>query len=136
MLHYAGTKVQDVFFNLPHTVSEVKRGPLIGGLIPHFDKYKDAVLKLQHFFALKRNVTYQRYIFRKMKHEANERIELFAMRLRTQAKRCDFENQIESNIKDQITEACTSDLLRRKIHERGDNSLDEILKMAKIIEAV
>ncbi|XP_073820661.1 uncharacterized protein [Musca autumnalis] len=136
LLHYAGTKVQEVFFNLPHTEDYVKRGALIGGFIPHLNKYDDAVMKLQNFFAPKRNATYERHIFRKMKQEPNERIELFAVRLRTQAERCNFGNQIESNIKDQITEACSSDLLRRKILERGDDSLDEILKMARIIEAV
>ncbi|XP_073814237.1 uncharacterized protein [Musca autumnalis] len=136
LLHYAGTKVQEVFFNLPHTEDYVKRGPLIGGFIPHLNKYDDGVMKLQNFFAPKRNATYERHIFRKMKQEPNERIELFAVRLRTQAERCNFGNQIESNIKDQITEACSSDLLRRKILERGDDSLDEILKMARIIEAV
>ncbi|XP_073835818.1 uncharacterized protein [Musca autumnalis] len=136
LLHYAGTKVQEVFFNLPHTEDYVKRGLLIGGFIPHLNKYDDAVMKLQNFFAPKQNATYERQIFRKMKQEPNERIELFAVRLRTQAERCNFGNQIESNIKDQITEACSSDLLRRKILERGDDSLDEILKMARIIEAV
>lgn len=91
---------------------------------------------MENFFAPKRNTTYERHVFRQMKQESDERIELFAMRLRTQAERCEFGEQLESNVKDQLTEGCSSSLLRRKILERGDDDFDAILKLAKVIEAV
>lgn len=138
LLHYAGPKVQKIFFNLPPlTDEENKKGPLIGGYgFFNRSEYDEAIMKLDNFFAPKRNATYERHVFRQMKQEADERIEIYAMRLRTQAERCGFGEQLEGNIKDQITEGCTSSLLRRKILERGDDDFDAILKMAKVIEAV
>ncbi|XP_055307067.1 uncharacterized protein K02A2.6-like [Sitodiplosis mosellana] len=71
-----------------------------------------------------------------MSQEANERIDVFVIRLRIQADRCDFDEQIDQNIKDQITSGCQSEVLRRKILEKGDKKLDEIVKMARIFENV
>lgn len=55
------------------------------------------------FFAPKRNLSYERHLFRKMKQEKTERIDMFAMKLRTQAYRYEFESNMDDNIKDQIT---------------------------------
>lgn len=137
LLHFAGPKVQKIFFSLPQVPSDKKKGPLVGGYgFFQRSEYEEAISRLESFFAPKRNTTYERHVFRQMKQESDERIEMFAMRLRTQAERCEFGEQVESNIKDQITEGCESTLLRRKILERGDDDFDAILKLAKIIEAV
>lgn len=124
-----------MYTNLPK--SNVERGPLATGYVLHHQKkYESVVERLNNFFAPKRNATFERHIFRKMKQEPQEKINIFEIRLRTQAERCDFGDQMEDNIKDQVTETCTSDLLRRKILERGSDNLHEILKMAKVIESV
>lgn len=62
-------------------------------------------MKLQNFFEPKRNTSFERHVFRKMKLNKNERIDTFVLRLREQADRCNFENNLEQNIKDQITVA-------------------------------
>lgn len=137
LLHFAGPKVQKVFFNLPPIPNPGAKGPRAEGYgFFQRSEYNEAILRLENFFAPKRNATYERHVFRQMKQEMDERIEIFAMRLRTQAERCEFGDQLESNIKDQITEGCTSNLLRRKILERGDDDFDSILKLAKVIETV
>lgn len=137
LLHFAGPKVQKIFFNLPPVPNDTKPGPLAEGYgCFQRSEYDGAVLRLDGFFAPKRNTTYERHVFRQMKQDSDERIEIFAMRLRTQAERCDFGDQLESNIKDQLTEGCSSSLLRRKILERGEDDFDAILKLAKVIEAV
>lgn len=61
---------------------------------------------------------------------------MFIMRLREQAERCDFGDQLDGNIRDQITSGCSSDVLRRKIRERGDEQLENIIKIARILEVV
>lgn len=58
------------------------------------------------------------------------------MRLRVQAERCEFANQSDDNIKDQIIIGCDSERLRNKLLERGDESLEPIVKLAKVYEAV
>lgn len=140
LLHHAGPKVQNIYFNLPEDTEEEKSkrcGPLITGFVPfEKDPYTETVFKLQNFFAPKRNLSYERHIFRKMKQAKNERIDSFVMKLRAQAVRCEFEANTDDNIKDQITTGCESNTLRRKILERGDDNLDTIMKIARVTEAV
>lgn len=140
LLHFAGPKVQSIYFNLSDEATEeeeVRRGPLITGFLPfQQDEYIEAVAKLDKFFAPKRNLSYERHMFRKMKQEKTERIDSFVMRLRTQVERCEFDANQDENIRDQITSGCFSDSLRRKILERGDINLDAIMKIARIAEAV
>lgn len=47
-----------------------------------------AVIKLCQFFESKQNISYERHLFRQQK--VNERIDMFMMRLREQAERCDL----------------------------------------------
>lgn len=58
------------------------------------------------------------------------------MRLREQAERCEFGEQTDENIRDQITTGCTSDILRCKMLERGDKPLAKLIQMAQTIEIV
>lgn len=141
LLHYASPKVQSIYYNLidqDETENEpIRRGPLITGLMPfNQDRYTETVTKLQNFFAPKRNLSYERHVFRKMKQDKKERIDSFVMRLRIQANRCGFDANLDDNIKDQITSGCSSDSLRRKILERGEDNLDTIMKIARICESV
>lgn len=137
MLHCAGQKVQSIYYTLPEEQREIKRGPLSTGYVPfEATEYSDAVAKLDKFFEPKRNTSFERHIFRQMKQKKNERIDTFVMRLREQAERCDFNEQEEESIKDQVTGGCSSNLLRRKILERGERTLDEILSQARILEVV
>lgn len=137
MLHCAGQKVQNIFHTLPDIDAEEKRGPLASGFVP-FDTnpYNEAILKLNNFFEPKRNTSFERHVFRKMKHNDKERIDAFIVRLREQAERCSFDDQLEGNIKDQVTSGCKSNLLRRKILERNEWKLENILNHARILEAV
>lgn len=137
LLHYAGPTVQKIYFNLPDKENKGSKGPKPEGYEPfRKDDYRDAVTKLQKIFAPKQNNSYERHIFRKMYQERGERIDAFTMRLRIQAERCNFGDQEDDNIKDQITSGCNSETLRRKILERGDKSLDTIIKLARISENV
>lgn len=138
LLHYAGPKLQNVYFNLSNEDNKyVRRGPLAERYVPFKkDSYLEVINKLEKFFAPKKNQGYERHIFRKMNQNINERFDTFVMRLRIQANRCEFGNKIDENIRDQITSGCNSSLLRRKILEKDNILLDEIVKMAQIIEAV
>lgn len=95
-----------------------------------------AMAKLNEFFEPKKNSTYERHMFRILKQEKGEKIGMFAMRLRSQAERCEFGDNLEENIKDQIIEKCLSTKLRRELLKLGDTNLDKVLKAAKIFEAI
>lgn len=138
ILHLAGPKVQSIYFTLPDPPQEERpRGPLAHEFIPFQRNEFDVIVeKLQNFFAPKRNALFERHIFRGMKQKEGERIDVFSMRLRTQAERCEFGDQIDENIKDQITSGCSSNWLREKILENGKETLEEIIKRARIHEIV
>lgn len=138
LLHLAGRKVQEVFETLPTppSVSKIARGPLATGFVPHLSQYELAVVKLNEFFEPKKNLTYERHMFRSISQEKGEKIGIFTMRLRTQAEKCDFGTSLEDNIKDQIIEKCSSAKLRRDLLKLGDAKLDDVLKTAKIFEAI
>lgn len=139
-LFLAGPRVQQVYASLPQPEQEegeeIKFGPLAEGYVVQNDRYGMMVRKLSEFFAPKRNKTIERHILRYMKQEETENIDLFIMRLRQQADRCEYDKNIDEFIKDQITEGCWSTELRKKILHRKDGTLEEILSIARIEEAV
>lgn len=137
MLHYAGSKVQSIYDVLPEIEQkEIQAGPYLSGYVFPRNEYNDAIEKLNKFFEPKQNESYERHIFREIRQKKEERFDMFLVRLREQADRCNFGEQLDSNIREQITSGCCSDVLRRKILERGDFTLDRIIKMAQIVETV
>lgn len=138
LLHFTGPKVQNVYFNLPEeeNESDEDEDQYPEGFPPIEREYEKALCKLESFFAPKLNPSYERHVFRKIKQGEKERIDMFVLRLRTQAEKCNFDNQLEESIKDQVIVGCHSRFLQRKILERGDKNLDDVLKMARILESV
>lgn len=137
LLHLAGRKVQELYATLPvpPSVKQIARGPRANQIVPHLSEYEMAMAKLNEFFEPKKNSTYERHMFRLLKQEKEEKIGMFAMRLRLQAEKCEFGDTIEDNIKDQIIEKCSSGKMRRDLLKLGDAKLDKVLKAAKIFEA-
>lgn len=138
LMHLAGQKIQELYATLPvpDHISKVRRGPLIGGFVPHLTEYQMAIEKLNDHFQPKKNATYERYELRKLTQEPDEKIALFAMRLRKQAERCDLGDKLEEHVKDQLIGKCASSRLRRKLLALGDATLDVVLREAKAFEAV
>lgn len=138
LMHLAGQKVQELYATLPvpESVDNEPRGPLADGFKPHLTEYEMALAKLNDHFQPKKNTTYERYELRQLKQETDEKIALFAMRLRKQAERCDFGEKFDDHVKDQLIEKCLSSRLRRKLLALGDAKLDTVLREAKAFEAV
>lgn len=138
LMHLAGQKVQELYAVLPvpEKVHKTPRGPLINSFTPHLTEYEMAVAKLNDHFQPKKNTTYERYELRQLKQENEEKIAVFAMRLRKQAERCDFGENFDDHVKDQMIEKCLSPVLRRKLLALGDANLDKVLREAKAWEAV
>lgn len=138
LMHLAGQKIQDLYATLPtpENVNNVPRGPLLNGYVPQLTEYELAIAKLNDHFEPKKNTTYERHELRQLKQEDDEKIALFAMRLRKQAERCNFGDNFEDNVKDQLIEKCSSSKLRRKLLSLADANLDTVLREAKAFEAV
>lgn len=138
LMHLAGQKIQELYATLPvpEHINKIPRGPLLGNFTPHLTEFEMAVEKLNDHFQPKKNSTYERYELRKLSQETDEKIAVFAMRLRKQAERCDLGMKLEEHVKDQLIGKCTSSKLRRKLLALGDATLDIVLREAKAFEAV
>lgn len=127
LLHFGGTGLQEIYYNLPGAHAEATDG---------VDVFKIAVEKLDEFFLPKQNRVYERHMFRLIKQEEGEKFERFLVRLRKQANKCDFDKK-DDHLIDQITEKCVSSELRKKILTIGDSiTLEKIVTEANTLEIV
>ena len=102
-----------------------------------YDDYRTLVTKLKAHFTVEVNTTFQRHLFRKISQNEQESVAQFTSRLRKAAASCNFGDQIDDYIRDQIVECCKSDHFRRKLLEQGnDLTLASTLREAATFEAV
>lgn len=133
LLLLAGEQVREIFFNLPGANRVPREAE---DFLTEAEVFQIAVDKLTEHFCGKTNTTFERHLFRGFKQEKSEKIESFVIRLRQQAERCEFGDKLDENIRDQITEKCASVKLRRRILEKGDMDLQEIISLGKVLESV
>lgn len=74
LLHYAGPKVQSIYFNSPDMYKKKKHKR------SERAEYRRLVDKLTNHFAPKQNTSYERHTFRKMTQRKDEKIDEFVMR--------------------------------------------------------
>ena len=123
MLHLAGPDVQDIFLTLPNT-GDVK-------------DYRKAVDALNAYFAPKVDTTYARHCFRQLIQAPGETIRQFATRLRRASKDCDYGEDTDNQIRDEILGKCTSTYIKRKLlEERQGLTLARALEIAENCEKV
>jgi hypothetical protein len=89
------------------------------------DCYQRAIRKLNEYFLPKVSRIYERSVFRKMDREVDEKIESFILRLKKQAEYCEFGDQTDWMILDQIVEKMHENEIKKKIL-RGNYSLEEV----------
>lgn len=104
-------------------------------MVPHLTDYEKMVAKLNNFFAPKRGSHYEQYIFSMMVQKETEKIEFFAICLKQQATRCAYGEQLLQNMKNQLIKGCSSNSLREKLLEHGEESFEKLLTRAKTHEA-
>ena len=98
-----GTHVQDTFLTLPNT-GDVK-------------DYRKVVDALNAYFAPKVDTTYARHCFRQLVQGPGETILQFANRLRRASKDCDYGEDTDNQIRDEILCKCTSTYIKWKLLE-------------------
>ncbi len=115
LLHCAGDDVQDIAEN---------------NITDTGTDFATLVRKLTEYFAAQNNVVFERYQFRQCTQLEGEKVDSWHTRLRIKARMCEYENQTDSIIRDQIVACCSSTKLRRKLLETPNISLQETLKTA------
>ena len=121
LMHLAGEQVQDIYETLSPVGDETKK-----------NEYEVVVDRLNEHFIPKTNKTFERHLFRKMTQE-KESCDQFYTRLRQSAVKCEFVDEDE-NIKGQFIDGCKDKRLRRRILEKGEITLTEVMKLARAFE--
>ena len=91
LLHVSGEKDQDLFETLTDTGTT----------------YAQAIDNLNEYFAAKKNIAFERHVFRQSKQEEDKTVDNFIVRLSKLSISCDFsELQKEDMIRGQVVECC------------------------------
>ncbi len=121
LLHLGGSDVQDIFATMEDTGED--------------KDYDVALTKLNDYFTPKKNVPYERHIFRQAVQEQGESVDSFVSRLKQLAVTCDFGDHKDDFIRDQVIDKCTSTALRRRLLREKDLTLSILQDIARTMEA-
>lgn len=119
LLHSAGPEVQDIFDTLMNCGED----------------YKTAKERLTEYFTPHKNIPYHRHLFRQEKQNEGETIAQFVTRLRQLSVDCEFGEQTNEFIRDQVIDKCCSKSLRTKLLAQKDLTLEGLLDIAQAKEA-
>ena len=114
LLHLRGKDLKEIYRSLQATE----------------DKYEDVITKLDNYFRPKKNVTYERYLFKQTKQKSEESSSSFVTRLRRLAETCEFTN-VDVEIKDQFIVMCRSTALKKKLLRESELTLSKLLDIAR-----
>ncbi|XP_065073012.1 uncharacterized protein LOC135697317 [Ochlerotatus camptorhynchus] len=99
------------------------------------NRYHIAMSMLDDYFVPRLSKTFERQKFREMKPAVGEKFDTFVIRLKKQAAYCDFGDQLESMVADQIITTTTDVSLKRKCLEK-DFNFKEIVAIGRTHESV
>lgn len=141
LLHLGGLELQRIYFALPQgdvSFVDAKGEPVLDdkGEATKFTEYEAAKWTLTNHFVPKLNVIYERHMMRSMTQASNEKFDDFLLRLREQARKCDYCKEDEKReVILQIVEGGRSPKLRARLLE-SDRSLEEVISIARTMEEV
>ncbi|XP_053606236.1 uncharacterized protein K02A2.6-like [Plodia interpunctella] len=122
LLHQAGPEVQEIYETIEEQNAEGSN---------EFEKCK---YRLTNYFQPEVNTAYERQKFRNISMNEKENVNEFVLRLRKQAKYCEFSNTDEV-VRDQLIEKCVNKDLKRKFLKKGkDLTLTRALELARLFE--
>ena len=118
MLHLAGKDVKDIYKTLKANNTE---------------QYEEVCTKLDRYFKPRKNITYERYIFREAKQRKNENTVSYITRLRSLSDSCNFNDTSEA-VKDHFICSCYSLNLKRKLLIEKDITLEKVIEIGRYFE--
>ena len=126
LLHLAGMEVQDIYEDLPDP------GPLNAD---QDNEYVVCLRKLDAHFRAEENVPYERHVFRQLTPTKGETADKFMVRLRKQARHCNFGTTLEENLRDQLIEKLPDVELKKKLLEVNNITLEAAMDKVRKWEA-
>ena len=101
---------------------------VIGEIQKNEDRYHVAMKLLNEYFIPRVSKTFEKQKFRQMIPAPNEKIDTFIVRLKKQAGNCDFGDQLENMLVDQVVMTTKDTKLKRMCLEK-DLNLEEVLSI-------
>ena len=89
---------------------------------------------LDGYFRPKLNHTYERHLSRQLQQKEGETTDQFITRLRRQAVNCNFGDQEDGNIRDQVIDECVDRRLKEKYLEKGTLTVVQLQEIARVHE--
>ncbi|XP_068246871.1 uncharacterized protein [Palaemon carinicauda] len=96
---------------------------------------KDILAKFNVYFSPRKNELVARYKFRRCMQETNETLETYFTRLKILVKDCNYGNQRDKQLRDQVVFGFTEDKLRQKLFEVEDLTLEKTLDLCVAFQA-
>ena len=118
LLHMAGPETQEV----------------LDTLAPENNTYDKTLEALTSHVSVKRNVPFERNVFHHTKQKAGESVEKFVTRLRKLTASCEYGDQTEDQIRDQVIAACSSTELLKKLLTEPELMLTRVIEIAQVME--
>ncbi len=119
LLHYSGEEVNDLFDTLPDKGED--------------KNYKKACEALTSYFTPKKNVSFEIFKFRNLKHESHETVEEYHTRLQIASKYCEFGDNKEKEIKAQLELRKSNKKSRRYSFRTPNLTLTQLLDYARTL---
>ena len=98
------------------------------------ETFSTAIKKLDTYFIPKRNIIFERYMFKQAVQLEEESAPKYVARLRRLAETCDYGNRIEEELRDQFVVTCYSDSLRQRLLKEETLDLKKLLELSIIKE--
>ena len=124
LLHYAGMEVQNTFEDL---VDPDPAGDQ--------DPYAICIRKLDHHFRSDENIPFERHVSRQLAPTDGESVDKFVVRLRRQARYCNFGDSLDDNLRDRLIEKLPDIELKKKVLETRNITLAQVLEKTRASEA-
>ena len=154
LLHYAGEQVHDIFdaersaymtststrstststtSTSTSTTDTSSSSTADAPHSPDCSTFDGAKKILDTYFAPKRNVQMEIYVFRSCKQKPDQTLEAYVTELRRLALTCSFPDT-EQEILSQVIQHCSSQRLRRQALRNPDKNLNEIIILGRMLE--
>lgn len=127
LLHCLGVEGQRLYYALPHTAGKEESGPS--------DEYDAAVATLDAYFTAKTNIVVERHRFGQRTQLPGETAAAFVTALRELALSCNFGEQTDDFIRDQLVAKTSNHVLRERLLLEGTSlTLERALTISNNIE--
>ena len=119
LLNIGGEELLQIYNSFEFPAGDPNPANVLASVISKFDDY----------FAPRKNELVSRYRFRKCTQKPDETLEAYMTRLKILIKDCNYDDQRDKQLRDQVVFGCADDKLRQKLFEVDNLTLTKTLEI-------